>query len=92
MHNTNASELTEEIRHTAKERQKSRMNCKLFGKSVCRDTFSYAHGIDKKTVDNITKDILCNWLEPRNHGNKRKHCPWVILWHQTVFDRVLKTQ
>jgi len=72
MHNTNESELTGGIGHTAKERQKSRMNSKLFGKYVCRDTFSYAHGIDRKTVDSIAKDILCNGLEPRDHGNKHK--------------------
>ena len=72
IHNTNESELTEGIGHTGKERQKSRINYKLFGKSVCRETFSYAHGIDRKTVDSIAKDILCNGLEPRNHGNKHK--------------------
>jgi len=44
----------------------------LFGAEVCRDTYAFAHGITRKTVNAIVRDLKENGVEARTHGNKNK--------------------
>ncbi|WAR07357.1 hypothetical protein MAR_017315, partial [Mya arenaria] len=48
-------QLVHSVHKTSLESSKQRHDYKLFGQSVCRDTFAYAHGLHRKTNDAIAQ-------------------------------------
>lgn len=54
-------------RNKVKDREKSRVAYSFKGRAVCRETFAFAHGLSRKTVDAIGKSISSGILEPRRH-------------------------
>lgn len=71
-HHRKAGEFTDSKLHKTKEREKSRQEYFFNGKQVCRETFSFAHGVNRKKVDAIGRSLEIDGLAPRKHGNKGK--------------------
>ena len=71
-HHRNNNSVTDSKKHKGKERERPRQEYFFEGRQVCRNVFSFAHGVNRKTVDSIARSLDSNGLIPRIHGNTGK--------------------
>ncbi|XP_053373982.1 uncharacterized protein LOC128546730 [Mercenaria mercenaria] len=62
--------LTDGKKHVKKERERPYQEFYLSGKRVCRATFCFAHGIDKKKLQAVGRSLDVDGFKPRIHGRK----------------------
>lgn len=67
-----SGELTTSKKHKIKERERPHQEFYFNGMRVCRQTFCFAHGIEKKKLLSIAKSLDIDGLQPRTHGNSGK--------------------
>ena len=61
--------VTEAKKHKIKERERPYQEFYFKGKRVCRQTFCYIHGIEKKKLLSIAKSLDTDGLSPRTHAS-----------------------
>lgn len=71
-HHRNNSSETSAKKHKTKERERVRQVYHFSGIQVCRETFAFAHGISRKTIDSIARSLDQDGFGARVHGNKGK--------------------
>uniref|UniRef100_A0A8W8MKS9 Uncharacterized protein n=1 Tax=Magallana gigas TaxID=29159 RepID=A0A8W8MKS9_MAGGI len=71
-HHRNNSSETSAKKHKTKERERVRQVYHFSGIQVCRETFAFAHGISRKTIDSIARSLDHDGFGARIHGNKGK--------------------
>ncbi|KAJ8320960.1 LOW QUALITY PROTEIN: hypothetical protein KUTeg_002547 [Tegillarca granosa] len=69
-HHRRNDSVTDKKKHKSKERERSTLEYFLSGKHVCRVTFAFAHGVNRKKVDAIAQSLDNEGLGARSHGNK----------------------
>ncbi|KAJ8297646.1 hypothetical protein KUTeg_024177, partial [Tegillarca granosa] len=69
-HHRRNDSVTDKKKHKSKERERSRQEYFFSGKRVCRVTFAFAHGVNRKKVDAIAHSLDNEGLGARSHGNK----------------------
>ena len=71
-HRRRVGEMTESKKHPSKEREKPRQEYFFNGLQVCRVTFAFADGVNRKKIDSIAHSLDSDGLVPRTHGNTGK--------------------
>ena len=71
-HHRRTGEMTESRKHPSKEREKCRQEYYFNGRQICRETFAFAHGVNRKKIDAIARSLDSDGLVPRTHGNTGK--------------------
>jgi hypothetical protein len=61
--------VTEAKKHKIKERECPYQEFYFKGKRLCRQTFCYIHGIEKKKLLSIAKSLDTDGLSPRTHAS-----------------------
>lgn len=69
-HHRNDSPETSAKKHKTKERERVRQVYHFSGIQVCRETFAFAHGISRKTIDSIARSLDQDGFGARVHDNK----------------------
>ncbi|XP_053376392.1 uncharacterized protein LOC123561263 [Mercenaria mercenaria] len=68
-HHRKSGDETCSKKRVNKERVKARQTYVFNGKYICRSTFAFAHGVQRKTIDRIAKSLDNEGLVARRHGN-----------------------
>ena len=80
-HHRRSGEMTESRKHPSKEREKPRQGYFFSGRQVCRETFAFAHGVNRKKIDAIACSLDSDGLIPRTHGNTGKSPKHALTLH-----------
>jgi hypothetical protein len=72
LHHRNNSIETVATKHNANERENPRQQYYFNCQQVCRETFTFAHAVSRKTIDSIAQSLDKDGLVARTHGNKGK--------------------
>ncbi|CAC5424720.1 unnamed protein product [Mytilus coruscus] len=64
--------VTEAKKHKIKERERPYQEFYFKGKRVCRQTFCFIHGVEKKKLLSIAKSLDVDGLSPRTHASTGK--------------------
>ncbi|CAC5369395.1 unnamed protein product [Mytilus coruscus] len=64
--------VTEAKKHKIKERERPYQDFYFKGKRVCRQTFCFIHGVEKKKLLSIAKSLDVDGLSPRTHASTGK--------------------
>ncbi|MEW8547933.1 MAG: hypothetical protein AB2693_30880, partial [Candidatus Thiodiazotropha sp.] len=56
-HHRRSGEMTASRKHPSKEREKPRQEYFFSGHQVCRETFAFAHGVNRKKTDAIARSL-----------------------------------
>ncbi|CAC5383670.1 unnamed protein product [Mytilus coruscus] len=68
-----SGDLTTAKKHKQKDRERPFQEFYFVGHRVCRQTFCFAHGIEKKKLLAIAKSLDNDGLTPRVHSGKGRH-------------------
>lgn len=71
-HHRKSGSVTESKKHRSKQREKPRQEYFFNRRQMCRDTFSFAHGVNRKKIDTIARSLDIDGLIPRTHGHAGK--------------------
>ncbi|CAC5405104.1 unnamed protein product [Mytilus coruscus] len=71
-HHRKSGDFTQSKKHKSKERKKSRQEFSFNGHQVCKGTFAFANGVNRKKNDAIGRSLDAEGLSPRTLGNKGK--------------------
>ena len=80
-HHRRSGEMTESRKHPSKEREKPRQEYFFSWRQVCRETFAFAHGVNRKKIDAIARSLDSDGLIPRTHGNTGKSPKHALTLH-----------